>query len=85
MVLKLKEDIWTCYEEILWNSLKGGTTVLLLVSNDVDSMSAAKILIVSLINVRIYWNKTVFNTQYKQCSVMMTLKIRQWNRIVVEK
>jgi len=53
MVLKLKEDLWSVYDEILWNSLKGGTSVYILVSNDIDSMAALKILTVRVFNLEL--------------------------------
>ena len=51
MVLKLREDLRSCYDEIVKASLKGGTTVMILVSNNIDAMSAAKILIVISLNL----------------------------------
>ena len=45
MVLKLREDLKSVYDEIASNALSG--TVMILVSNNCDSMAACRILVVS--------------------------------------
>jgi len=44
MVLKQMDDLKGMYTEIVGRSLKGGCTVLILVANDLDAISACKIL-----------------------------------------
>ena len=48
MVLKLREDLRSVYDDIVNVALSGKNTVMILVSNNCDSMAACRILVVSI-------------------------------------